>query len=179
MKGNTMGDNAFSHLTPDGRARMVDVGDKSVTRRIATAEAWVNVGADIAERLRKEGGLAKGNVLETARIAGIMAAKRTAGLIPMCHPLALDVVDVSAEIAGDRVRLVATAAAEGKTGVEMEAMTAAAVAALTVYDMVKFAGRGIEIGPVRLLEKQGGKSGHWKRTEANPGEAKENCDGPG
>ena len=179
MKGKTMGDNAFSHLSPDGRARMVDVGDKGVTRRIASAEAWVNVGAEIAERLRQEGGLAKGNVLETARLGGIMAAKRTAGLIPMCHPLALDVVDVIAELVGDRVRLVATAAAEGKTGVEMEAMTAAAVAALTVYDMVKSAARGIEIGPVRLLEKQGGKSGHWQRPTADSGDSKENSDGPG
>ncbi len=179
MKGNTMGDNAFSHLSPDGRARMVDVADKPVTRRIARAEAWVNVGADIAERLRQEGGLAKGNVLETARLAGIMAAKRTPGLIPMCHPLPLDLVDVSAELVGDRVRLIATAAVEGKTGVEMEAMTAAAVAALTVYDMVKSAGRGIEIGPVRLLEKEGGKSGHWQRPAADSPDSKEDSDGSG
>jgi len=174
-----MGNNAFSHLSQAGRARMVDVADKPVTRRVALAEAWVNVGPGIAERLRQEGGLAKGNVLETARIAGIMAAKRTAVLIPMCHPLALDLVDVSAELVGDRVRLVATAAAEGKTGVEMEAMTAAAVAALTVYDMVKSAGRGIEIGPVRLLEKQGGKSGHWQRPAASPVAPKENSHGSG
>ncbi len=162
-------DNAFSHLSRTGRARMVDVADKTPTRRTALAEAWVDVGADIAERLRQTGGVAKGNVLETARIAGIMAAKRTAELIPMCHPLVLDSVDVSAEMPGDRIRLVASVACEGKTGVEMEAMTAATVAALTVYDMVKSAGKGVQIGPVRLLEKLGGKSGQWKR--------KEDCDG--
>lgn len=180
MKGSSMSrDNGFSHLSDDGRARMVDVAAKGVTRRIALAEAWVDVGPEIAERLRREGGLAKGNVLETARVAGIMAAKRTAGLIPMCHPLALDLVDVSAELVDDRVRLESRVACEGKTGVEMEAMTAAAVAALTVYDMVKSHGRGIEIGPVMLLEKQGGKSGHWRRPAAGSAKPKENSHGPG
>ena len=155
----------LSHVSRNGQARMVDVAEKAPTRRAALAEAWVDVGADIAERLRQTGGVAKGNVLETARIAGILAAKRTAELIPMCHPLILDSVDVSAELLDDRVRLVASVACEGKTGVEMEAMTAVTVAALTVYDMVKSAGKGVQIGPVRLLEKQGGKSGHWKRKE--------------
>ncbi len=159
----------FSHVSPSGAARMVDVADKQVTRRVALAEAWVDVGADIAERLRLTGGIAKGNVLETARISGILAAKRTPELIPMCHPLVLDSVDVSAELLDDRVRLVASVACEGKTGVEMEAMTAVTVAALTVYDMVKSAGKGVQIGPVRLLEKQGGKSGHWKRKEDRDG----------
>jgi cyclic pyranopterin phosphate synthase len=144
---------------------MVDVGAKPVTRRRATAEAWVTVGRTIAARLRRAGGLAKGNVLETARLAGIMAAKQTAAMIPLCHPLPLDHVDVQATLRGSRVRIVATAAAEARTGVEMEAMTAAAVAALTVYDMVKSAGKGIEIGPVRLMEKEGGKSGRWIRRE--------------
>ena len=125
----------------------------------------MNVGAEIAERLAQTGGVTKGNVLETARIAGIMAAKHTATLIPMCHTLILDSVDVSAELIDNRVRLVARVACEGKTGVEMEAMTAASVAALTIYDMVKSAGKGVQIGPVRLLEKQGGKSGHWKCEE--------------
>jgi len=144
---------------------MVDVGDKPVTRRTATAEAWVDVGAELAALLRDTGVVAKGNVLETARLAGIMAAKRTAELIPMCHPVALSVVELTADIAGDRVRLVASASCEGRTGVEMEAMTAAAIAALTVYDMVKSAGKGVEIGPVRLLTKCGGKSGQWQRRE--------------
>jgi molybdenum cofactor biosynthesis protein MoaC len=125
----------------------------------------VNVGSEIAARLRQDGGLAKGNVLETARIAGIIAAKRTPELIPMCHPLVLDVVEVNAQVLDDRVRIVSRVSCEGKTGVEMEALTAASVAALTVYDMVKSARKGIEIGPIRLLEKEGGKSGRWKRKE--------------
>jgi len=158
-------DAKLTHLSANGAARMVDVSGKASSHRMACAEAWVNVGSDIAGRLRQKGGLDKGNVLETARIAGIMAAKRTPELIPMCHPLVLDVVEVEARVVEDRVCIVSRVTCEGKTGVEMEAMTAASVAALTVYDMVKSAGRGIEIGPVRLLEKQGGKSGHWKRRE--------------
>jgi cyclic pyranopterin monophosphate synthase len=153
----------FSHVSPEGRPRMVDVSAKPASRRAATAEAWVDVGPAIARELRRSGGLAKGEVLSTARLAGTMAAKQTAGLIPLCHPLPLDVVDVDARVVGRRVRIVATVRCEGKTGVEMEAMTAASVAALAVYDMVKSAGRGVEIGPVRLLEKSGGKSGHWIR----------------
>lgn len=155
----------FSHISPSGQARMVDVGAKTSTSRLAIAQAWVDVGPDIAEQLRKTGGVAKGNVLETARIAGITAAKRTSELIPMCHPLVLDSVEVSAELIDNRVKLVSTVACEGKTGVEMEAMTAVSVAALTVYDMVKSAGKGVQIGSICLLEKTGGKSGHWKRKE--------------
>ncbi len=158
-------DNPFSHLSKTGQAQMVNVTDKAVTHRVAVAEAWVIVGATVAEQLRQTGQVAKGDVLSTARIAGTMAAKRTADLIPMCHPLVLDVVDISAQLVDHRIRFVATVACEGKTGVEMEAMTAAAVAALTAYDMVKSAEKGIQIGPVRLLEKRGGKSGHWKRQE--------------
>jgi cyclic pyranopterin phosphate synthase len=142
---------------------MVSVSGKAVTARTARAEAWVKVGASIAKQLRQSGSVAKGNVLETARLAGIMAAKRTGELIPMCHPLILDVVELDAALVDDRVRLESRVACEGKTGVEMEAMTAAAVAALTVYDMVKSAGKGVEIGPVRLLEKTGGRSGHWRK----------------
>jgi len=168
----------LAHLGPDGRARMVDVGAKAVTRRSASAEAWVTVGAKIAERLRRDGGLAKGNVLETARLAGIAAAKQTPALIPLCHPIALDAVEVEALLDGERIRIRTRVRAEAKTGVEMEALTAAAVAALTVYDMVKSArpvespvatGKGIEIGPVRLLAKEGGRSGRWSREE--PGDA--------
>ena len=154
---------ALSHVSPAG-ARMVDVSAKGRTARTAVAEAWVNVGAAVAAMLRRDGGVAKGNVLETARVAGIMAAKKTAELIPMCHPLALDAVDITAELVGVRARITVKVTTKGRTGVEMEAMTAAAVAALTVYDMVKSAGKGIEIGPVRLLEKQGGKSGRWSRS---------------
>ena len=155
--------NPLSHLDDAGKARMVDVGAKQPTRREARAEAVVNVGREIAEMLRESGGVAKGNVLETARVAGVMAAKRTSELIPMCHPLALDVCEVDARVEGDAVRIETRVRCEGKTGVEMEAMTAAAVAALTVYDMCKSAGKGIEIATVRLLEKSGGKSGEWKR----------------
>lgn len=158
-------DHPFTRLSPDGAARMFDTSGKPSSCRAARAEAWVNVGSEIAALLRKEGGVSKGNVVETARIAGIMAAKKTPELIPMCHPLPLDLVAVEAEIVDDRVHIVSAVSCVGKTGVEMEAMTAAAVAALTVYDMVKSAGKGVEIGPMRLLEKQGGKSGHWKREE--------------
>ena len=160
----------LSHVGPEGKARMVDVSDKPVTGRMARAEAWVHVGPEIAAMLRETGGVHKGSVLETARIAGIMAAKRTAGLVPMCHPLQLDVIDVDAKLVEDRVHIVSRVTCRGGTGVEMEAMTAASVAALTVYDMVKSAGKGIEIGPVRLLEKCGGKSGHWRREDSNDGE---------
>ena len=153
----------LSHISQDGKARMVNVEDKPETRRSATAEAWVDVGAEVAALLRRSGSVAKGNVLETARVAGILAAKRTGQLIPMCHPLVLDVVEVEAELVDDRVHLVGRATCCGKTGVEMEAMTAVSVAALTVYDMVKSAGKGAAIGPIRLLAKQGGKSGSWQR----------------
>jgi cyclic pyranopterin phosphate synthase len=152
----------LSHVDRRGRVRMVDVGDKAVTRRIARAEARVSLGRSIAQKLKKTGSIAKGNVLETARIAGILAAKRTAELIPLCHPLALEVVRVDMEWVGDELRIESLVKCRGKTGVEMEAMTAAAVAALTVYDMCKSAGKGIVIGPLRLLEKSGGQSGHWK-----------------
>jgi len=166
---DSQNDAKLSHVTDDGKASMVDVGGKTPTKRTAVAEAWVCVGHEIAELLRTTGAVAKGNVLDTARIAGILAAKRTAELIPMCHPLGLDVVEIDAELAGDRVRIVAKAVCRGRTGVEMEAMTAVSVASLTVYDMVKSAGKGVEIGPVRLLEKTGGKSGSWSRTENNDG----------
>jgi cyclic pyranopterin phosphate synthase len=157
----------LSHVSRDGSPRMVDVSRKKATRRVAVAEAYVHVGPEIAAALRKTGGLAKGDVLQTARLAGIQAAKRTADLIPLCHPLALDWADVSAELVGDRVHVIARASCEARTGVEMEAMTAAAVAALTVYDMVKSAGKGVEIGPIRLLEKSGGKSGTWWREKSD------------
>jgi len=160
----------LKHVSPRGQARMVSVAGKAVTARSARAEAWVTVGPAIAAELRRTGSVAKGNVLETARLAGVMAAKRTSELIPMCHPLALELVEVEASLEGDRVHIETHAACEGKTGVEMEALTAAAVAALTVYDMVKSAGKGVEIGPVRLLEKSGGKSGTWRRETETRGD---------
>lgn len=152
----------LTHLDESGRARMVDVGGKPATARTALAEAVVVLGPRIAALLRESGGVSKGNVIETARIAGILGAKKTADLIPMCHPLGLERVDIDCRLEGEELRIRARAACHGPTGVEMEAMTAAAVTALTVYDMCKAAGKGIVIRQVRLLEKTGGKSGVWR-----------------
>jgi cyclic pyranopterin monophosphate synthase len=154
----------LTHLDAAGRARMVDVSAKASTDRRAVARAVVRVSSDTA-RAVKEGDTPKGDVLGTARIAGIQAAKRTAELIPLCHPLPLSFVGVEGEInveAGE-ISLTAEARTTGPTGVEMEALTAAAVAALTVYDMVKGIERGAEIAQVALMEKSGGKSGAWQR----------------
>ena len=153
---------SLSHLTSSGQVRMVDVGAKPAAERTARAQAVVRLGPKIALALKKTGALAKGNVIETARIAGIMAAKRTASLIPMCHPLALDFIAVDTSWRGNSLRIETTARCAGRTGVEMEALVAASVAALTVYDMCKSADKGIVIGDIRLLEKSGGKSGHWR-----------------
>jgi cyclic pyranopterin phosphate synthase len=152
----------FSHLAPNGRARMVDVGGKTTTARMARAQAVVRLGPRIAAALKRTGALAKGNVIETARVAGILAAKRTAELIPMCHPLGLDAVEIATTWNGPELRIETVARCTGRTGVEMEALCAAAVAALTVYDMCKSADKGIVIRELRLLEKSGGKSGHWR-----------------
>jgi cyclic pyranopterin phosphate synthase len=141
---------------------MVDVTEKEQTRRVARAEAFVNMLPSTLKLLRVNG-LPKGNPLETARIAGIQAAKKTSELIPLCHPLPLTHVDVSIAIARGGVRLESTASTKAETGVEMEALTAAAVAALTLYDMCKAVEKGITIDKVRLLEKSGGKSGLWVR----------------
>ena len=149
-----MGD--LTHLDAEGTARMVDVGAKDVTARRAVARAVVRMTAATAERVAA-GDAPKGDVLGVARIAGIQAAKRTADLIPLCHPLPLSFVDVQAELSEDRVVLTAEARTSARTGVEMEAMTGASVAALTVYDMVKGLERGVEIAEVVLLEKSGGK----------------------
>jgi cyclic pyranopterin phosphate synthase len=141
---------------------MVDVSGKEATRRRAVAEAVVHVGAEVAEAIRSDS-VAKGPVFETARIAGIQAAKRTGQLIPLCHPLPLEHVGVGLELRGEEVHIRAEATLTGKTGVEMEALTAASVAALTVYDMCKAISKAMEIRGVRLVEKEGGKSGHWRR----------------
>lgn len=154
----------FSHVGAEGGARMVDVSAKEPRARRAVAEAIVAVGPRVAEAIR-ENSVAKGPVLETARIAGIQAAKHAATLIPLCHPLPLDHADVAASLEGDEVRIRAEAATTAKTGVEMEALTAASVAALTVYDMCKALSKGIEIRCVRLVEKSGGRSGAWSRSE--------------
>jgi cyclic pyranopterin phosphate synthase len=154
----------LSHYDEAGRARMVDVSAKAETRREAVAEAFVELSeAVLAALAGANGGNPKGNPLEVARFAGIQAAKQTAALIPMCHPLALSFVDVEAEVVAGGVRLRATAATTAATGVEMEAMVAASIAALTVYDMTKALDKGIRIREVGLVSKSGGKSGEWRR----------------
>ena len=152
----------LSHLDDAGRARMVDVGAKPLSDRRAVARATVRMSASTAAAVAR-GDTPKGDVIGTARIAGIQAAKRTAELVPLCHPLALSYVDVAVELGETAVVLTADARTSAQTGVEMEAMTAAAVAALTVYDMVKGLERDVSIEAVELLEKSGGKSGDWRR----------------
>ena len=154
----------LTHLDGGGRARMVDVGDKPPTERRAVARALVRVAPDTAHAVLA-GDAPKGDVIGVARIAGIQAAKRTAELIPLCHPLPLSFIGVEGEIdaAAGTITLTAEAHTTGPTGVEMEAMTAAAVAALTVYDMIKGIDRSAEIAEVTLLEKSGGRSGVWRR----------------
>jgi cyclic pyranopterin monophosphate synthase len=154
----------LTHLDGEGTARMVDVGDKPVTARRAVARAVVRMAPETAAAVAA-GDAPKGDVLGTARIAGIQAAKRTGELIPLCHPLALDHVDVEARVdaGAGTVTVTAEARVTARTGVEMEAMTAAAVAALTVYDMVKGLERGVTVEDVRLISKSGGRSGDWRR----------------
>jgi len=155
----------LTHIDEHGAARMVDVGGKAVTRRKALARGQVRMSAE-ALRLVREGSK-KGDVLQVARIAGIQGAKRTADLIPLCHPLPLDsvVLDLQIDDAAGAVVVTATAATSGRTGVEMEALTAVSVACLTVYDMVKAVDKAMVIDQVLLLEKEGGRSGHWIREE--------------
>ena len=153
----------LSHVDDEGRASMVDVSDKDSTERIASAEAIIALSAE-AYRLVVSGAAKKGDVLATARIAGIMAAKKTSELIPLCHPLALSHVGVDFEPLAERnaFRIIASAKTTGPTGVEMEALTAAAIAALTVYDMVKAVDKGMRITEIRLTHKSGGKSGTFE-----------------
>lgn len=156
--------NGFTHLDESGRARMVDVSDKEVTRREATARAVVSMRPETA-RLIATGGVAKGDVLAVAQVAGVMAAKRTPDLIPLCHPLPISGVDMAFDLDVERSQLEirATVRVTSRTGVEMEALTAASVAALTVYDMCKAVDRAMSIGNVELLHKAGGKSGEFRR----------------
>ncbi len=151
----------LSHFDAAGQAAMVDVGGKQATRRTASASAFVELSKAVLAALPAN---PKGNPLEVARFAGIQAAKHTAELIPMCHPLALTHVDVQARVVAGGVRITSTAATVGQTGVEMEALTAAAVAALTVYDMTKALDKSIVIREIRLESKSGGKSGDFKRS---------------
>ncbi len=154
----------LTHFNQAGEAHMVDVGAKDVTKRVAIAEGQINMLESTLE-LIKQGGHKKGDVLGIARIAGIMAAKRTSDLIPLCHPLALSKVSIDFEILEDEVAVQCRAQVEtsGQTGVEMEALTAVQVALLTIYDMCKAVDRGMIMLDIRLLEKAGGKSGHWFR----------------
>lgn len=155
----------LSHLDEHGRARMVDVGGKAATKRHATAEGFVRISRELAQKIAAHA-VAKGNLLDVARVAGILAAKRTDALIPMCHSLPLDGIEVDAALVERDgqpfVRLTATARVEAKTGVEMEAFTAVAVAALTVVDMGKAVDPEMVIEGIRLLEKGGGKKGLWR-----------------
>jgi cyclic pyranopterin phosphate synthase len=155
MKSKTL-----SHYDASGSARMVDVGAKGETRRTARAHAFVRIKPSVLRKLPEN---PKGNPLEVARFAGIQAAKRTSELIPMCHPLMLSHVDLDVTVEKRGVRIVASAGLNGPTGVEMEALTAATIAALTVYDMTKALDKSIEIQDIYLLEKTGGKSGDFQR----------------
>lgn len=148
------------HLNPEGEVHMVDVGRKDVTTRRATAEARVRMSPELSERLFS-GDLPKGDALATVRLAGIMAAKRTPELIPLAHPIGLDSVEVRVERVEAGVRIVAECSVTARTGVEMEALTAAAVAALALYDMVKGVERDVVVEGIRLLSKSGGRSGDW------------------
>ncbi|MGI9351315.1 MAG: cyclic pyranopterin monophosphate synthase MoaC [Rhizobiaceae bacterium] len=158
----------LTHLNKSGEAHMVDVGDKDATSREATARGYVKMLPGTLKTVM-DGNAKKGDVISVARIAGIMAAKKTSELIPLCHPIGLS--KVSVEIEPDEnlpgLRVTATAGVTGQTGVEMEALTACSVSCLTVYDMVKAVDRGMEISGVSLVEKKGGKSDHWKRDD-NP-----------
>ena len=157
-----MGDEGFTHLDSEGRARMVDVGGKEVTQRRAVARARVTMQEETAQALA-DGTVAKGDVLAVARVAGIQAAKRTSELIPLCHPLMLSSVQVDLTPGPSWVDIEATAETVDRTGVEMEALTACSVAALTVYDMCKARDRAMQVEAVGLVEKSGGRSGDWHR----------------
>jgi cyclic pyranopterin monophosphate synthase len=156
----------LTHFDDSGASRMVDVGGKQVSRRIARASGQVRM-AESTLALVRDKGAAKGDVLEVARLAGIMAAKRTDELIPLCHPLGLESVTIDFSFGDDStLHIEATVQVEAKTGVEMEALTAVSVAALTVYDMCKSVDRGMTIGPIQLEAKSGGRSGDWRRSSA-------------
>lgn len=158
----------FTHLNEQGRARMVDVSSKDDTARMAIAQAMVKMQPRTLE-LIKSGGIDKGDVLAVAQVGGVMAAKKTSDLIPMCHPLMITSIDIYFNFDEEQSRIIimATVKTSGKTGVEMEALTAAATAALTIYDMAKAVDRWMIIEDIRLLEKAGGKSGYLSRNEEN------------
>ena len=154
----------FPHLNERGEVHMVEVGGKEVTKRTAVAEGLVRMPADLVEKFF-EGGLSKGDAAAVTRVAGIMGAKKTSELIPLCHPISLSSVEISLERAGHGIAITATVSATSQTGVEMEALTAVSTAALTIYDMVKSVERGVTIEEVRLLMKEGGRTGAWELPE--------------
>lgn len=155
---------SLTHIDADGTARMVDVGAKPETQRLAIASGRIRMSPTALAAVRA-GDAPKGDVLGTARIAGIMAAKRTGDLIPMCHPLMLDAVNIDFVFEDDAVRATATASLTGRTGVEMEAIAAVSIALVTIYDMAKALDKGMVIEDIRLIEKRGGKSGLWRATD--------------
>lgn len=151
----------LTHFNDEGRARMVDVGEKGISSRVAVAEGEIHLGKEIVEIIKK-GGIKKGDVLSVAQVAGIMGSKRTSSIIPMCHPIFIEGVDIKFEVFDEKILIRATVKCEGKTGVEMEALTAVSIAALTIYDMVKAMGKHMVIGNIRLINKSGGKSGNYE-----------------
>lgn len=157
--------NKLTHVDSAGNARMVDVGSKAETHRVAVAKGAIRMSATTLNAIA-QGNAPKGDVLGTARIAGIMAAKKTGELIPLCHPLGIDAVNIDFELVETGVECTATATLTGKTGIEMEALTAVSVALLTVYDMAKALDKGMVIEGIRLIEKRGGKSGIWRADDA-------------
>ncbi|MGE5704129.1 MAG: cyclic pyranopterin monophosphate synthase MoaC [Clostridia bacterium] len=155
----------LTHFNEQNRAKMVDVSDKDVTKRVAVAQSRVQMKAETMQRIR-EGTISKGDVLAVAQVAGIMAAKRTSDIIPMCHPLPLTGIDIRFDYEGEDTLLIeAEVNTTGKTGVEMEALTAASIVGLTVYDMCKAMDKGMVLGPTYLVSKSGGKNGDFSRPE--------------
>ncbi|MCB4203461.1 cyclic pyranopterin monophosphate synthase MoaC [Deferribacterales bacterium Es71-Z0220] len=156
----------FTHFDENGKSRMVDVTDKSVTAREATATGYISMKRETLERIL-DNKIFKGNVFEVARVAGIMGVKQTSSLIPMCHPLNISSVDIDfiPEMENSRVKISVTVKLSGKTGVEMEALTGVSIAALTIYDMCKAVDKEMVISDVKLIEKKGGKSGHFVRSD--------------
>ena len=152
---------SLTHIDSDGSARMVDIGDKAETPRVAVASGRITMTTEALAAVRA-GNAPKGDVLGTARVAGIMAAKKTADLIPMCHPLTIDAVNIDFTFEDTAIHVTAMVSLTGKTGVEMEAIIAASIALLTIYDMTKALDKSMIIGGIRLIEKRGGKSGHWR-----------------
>ena len=154
--------NKFSHLNESGQANMVDITKKKVSRRKSEARGFVVINKQSLE-LIKSGNIEKGNILNTSRISGILAAKKTSELIPLCHPLSIDSINIDFNLKKNGIEVIAIVSTEGKTGVEMEALTATSVACLTIYDMIKSVDKGSEIASIKLISKSGGKSGNWKR----------------